>query len=429
VTVRWIAALAALVVVTMPCSASAAVFPFPSEHSSEISDGAAPPGEVGYFSEIDDGVAETFVATKNVNRAHLSLRLPYNSFSAVATWALEINGARVMTFDVDPALGVMSSLTALFAPITGPSYDVRLRLLSDDGTGGRQSLAFGSIELIDSLRPGARIDASSDVDGGPVEVRFSSPAADVVRFECSLDSAAFTPCASPVVYSSLSFGQHPFAVRAIDDAGNVGTPARRTLRPSSLASCPSGAATVQAGSVTTLKLGCVAYRGVLATSILKWPSLGMLGFIDQATQTVRYAAPRAAGMTSFSYRSPQTNLATFALTVRGPVGSGVRAGWHVADGYTKVRRLSVSSVPAWGAVSMRCLHKGCSYHRSWPAAASGHRALNLVGGLAHRRLKPGTVIQIRIAAPYATSAKVVRYTIRAHRQPLRTVTQPPRSKK
>jgi hypothetical protein len=88
----------------------------------------------------------------------------------------------------------------------------------------------------------------------------------------------------------------------------------------------------------------------------------------------------------------------------------------------------VTDVPAWATVTVRCLHEGCSYHRRWAATAATHKALNLLGPLAQRRLRPGTVVEVRIAAPYAT-AKVVRYTIRAHQLPRRTPAQPPRSKK
>jgi thrombospondin type 3 repeat protein len=45
-------------------------------------------------------------------------------------------------------------------------------------------------------------------------------------FACSLDSAAFGPCASPKIYSGLAVGSHTFSVRATDAAGNVdATPA------------------------------------------------------------------------------------------------------------------------------------------------------------------------------------------------------------
>jgi hypothetical protein len=414
VTVRWIAALAALVVVAMPGSAGAAVFPFPSEHSSVTV----------------DGVSDTFTATRNVTRAILLLQPSPNGVAASQTWALEIGPRRVATVDVPAGSSEPLSLDVSFSPITGPTYDVALLLLTDRQDGS-QTFATGSLELLDTLPPETHVDAGGSLPGGPLQVRFSSRSTDAVRFECSLDGSPFAQCVSPMSYAGLRVGPHPFLVRAIDDVGNVDpTPARWTARVTPGASCSNSGATVRAGTVTTLKLACNPFGAhIIATSIVRPPRLGALGAIDQARQVVSFTAPRVAGMTSFTYRDPTSNVGTFNLTISGPVGSDVSAGWRVARDHTTLRRLAVWSVPAWGTVTVRCLHKGCSYHRSWPAAASGHRALNLVAELAHRRLRPGTVVQIRIAAPYATAAKVVRYTIRAHRPPLRTMSQPPRSKK
>jgi hypothetical protein len=50
-------------------------------------------------------------------------------------------------------------------------------------------------------------------------------------FECSRDGGAFAACSSPQTYSGLAEGDHSFAVRALDPAGNVdATPAARAWK-------------------------------------------------------------------------------------------------------------------------------------------------------------------------------------------------------
>jgi len=51
----------------------------------------------------------------------------------------------------------------------------------------------------------------------------------VARFECRLDGASFSPCTSPLTYSSLALGRHTVEVCAIDTSNNADpTPARLT---------------------------------------------------------------------------------------------------------------------------------------------------------------------------------------------------------
>jgi hypothetical protein len=199
----WVAgAIAALLVVTAPGGARAAMFPFPSENSIVIGDGAAPPDEVGDFSSIGDGVSETFTASRNVNRAILSFQTPYNTLDAPLTWALEIGGKQVGRFQVPAVLAVPQSVDLSFPSVTGPTYQVTLRLLTDASSGAHSFGSGGawthSLELLDTRAPDTRIDGGSQVLDGPTEVRFSSSSTDVVRFECSLDHGPFVACVSPV---------------------------------------------------------------------------------------------------------------------------------------------------------------------------------------------------------------------------------------
>ncbi len=85
----------------------------------------------------------------------------------------------------------------------------------------------------DTTPPDTRID-SGPAEGAtaplPVSFTFSgTPSDDVARFECRLDTGAFSACsAGGITYGSLEAGHHQFAVRAIDAAGNGDqTPATR----------------------------------------------------------------------------------------------------------------------------------------------------------------------------------------------------------
>jgi hypothetical protein len=75
------------------------------------------------------------------------------------------------------------------------------------------------------------------IDGGPSgptadanpSFTFSSPL-DTARFACSLDDAAFAPCASPQSFTGLPDGAHVFRVRTEDESGVADpTPASRTF--------------------------------------------------------------------------------------------------------------------------------------------------------------------------------------------------------
>ena len=67
------------------------------------------------------------------------------------------------------------------------------------------------------------------VSGTTATATFSSPDADVARFECSLDSGPFVACTSPRAYTNLSPGSHRVRVRATDQVGNVGPAAERSF--------------------------------------------------------------------------------------------------------------------------------------------------------------------------------------------------------
>ena len=81
---------------------------------------------------------------------------------------------------------------------------------------------------VDNTAPETTITSPAPGSGAAVSFAFTASEAGAT-FACSLDSAAFTSCASPTSYSGLASGSHTFQVRATDTAGNTDqTPAGQT---------------------------------------------------------------------------------------------------------------------------------------------------------------------------------------------------------
>jgi probable HAF family extracellular repeat protein len=139
----------------------------------------------------------------------------------------------------DPAATFECSLDgAPFAPCHSPhpmtglalgSHTFRVRAVNDlEPESAPVQRTWTIVE--DNTPPHTTINqgTSGIVESSSAMFRFSSPDADVVRFECSLDGAEFTECSSPITYRKLSLGWHTIRVRAIDEAGNIDpTPATR----------------------------------------------------------------------------------------------------------------------------------------------------------------------------------------------------------
>jgi hypothetical protein len=71
-------------------------------------------------------------------------------------------------------------------------------------------------------------------------------------FECSLDGTLFAACSSPAPYSGLAVGEHEFAVRATDAAGNVDpSPATYTWQVEADTTPPQTTLAVVAPEITT----------------------------------------------------------------------------------------------------------------------------------------------------------------------------------
>ena len=126
-------------------------------------------------------------------------------------------------------------------------------LAGKTGTGGRLNVERALTADLDA--PTAAISSGPAQLSGSSSASFGFSASEAgAAFECRLDGATFAACNSPKQYGGLADGQHSFAVRAKDAAGNVGAPAEATWTIDtagpvvSITDGPSGSTTSRAAS-------------------------------------------------------------------------------------------------------------------------------------------------------------------------------------
>ncbi len=74
---------------------------------------------------------------------------------------------------------------------------------------------------VDATPPDTTISSGPAALSNVASAAFTFDSEPGAAFECRLDSAAFEPCATPAIVTALADGDHTFAARAIDAAGNV----------------------------------------------------------------------------------------------------------------------------------------------------------------------------------------------------------------
>jgi large repetitive protein len=96
-------------------------------------------------------------------------------------------------------------------------HAVSVRAIDLAGNVGSASYSW----TVDATPPETKIDSRPKARTTATSAVFTFSGGGSSRFECRLDSASFSRCASPRSYRRLAAGGHRFAVRAIDPAGNV----------------------------------------------------------------------------------------------------------------------------------------------------------------------------------------------------------------
>ncbi|HEY1734432.1 MAG TPA: VCBS repeat-containing protein, partial [Acidimicrobiales bacterium] len=206
--------------------------------------------------------------------------------------------------------------------------DVALANINDGTVGfffGSRGDFAGQTYVIDSTPPTATITAEPlpVMTGTTATFAFTGVdptsggvSAGVAGFEVSLDGAPFIPATSPTTFAGLSAGDHQFAVRAVDAAGNVGMPATYDWTVN-----PNAAPTVLGISLAAPAAALSDAGSVSFTVVFDGPVTGVAAsdFHPVLTGTIVTAAPIVVGSGD-----------TYTVTVPGIVGDGT-VGLQIVD--------------------------------------------------------------------------------------------------
>jgi hypothetical protein len=146
-----------------------------------------------------------------------------NQPSTNGTFAAATSGSGYRQWDVT---------TLVQAMVTGPNNGFLIRDASEGGSGREQQFhsrekGIDMPQLVITFAAADITPPETVIDSGPASstidtnASFSFSANETgATFQCALDGAPFTACASPANYTGLVVGAHTFAVQAIDLAGN-----------------------------------------------------------------------------------------------------------------------------------------------------------------------------------------------------------------
>jgi large repetitive protein len=138
--------------------------------------------------------------------------------TSTTTFAFSSAGATGFQCHVDATAFSQCSSGDPFGPYADGSHTFFVR--ASDAVGNVSSAA-SSQWTIDTVPPAVPTIGAHPNVVGTTTTTFTFSSAGATRFECHVDAAAFSPCASGGSFGPFADGSHTFFVRAFDAAGNV----------------------------------------------------------------------------------------------------------------------------------------------------------------------------------------------------------------
>ncbi len=189
------------------------------------------------FSVIASDAAGNHSSTSFTWTIHTTIPpAPHIDSAPPALW--NQNVAAFSFSDAQAGLNFLCQLDALgFSPCASPITYVGVpdgphtfSVIVSDPVSGRSSAAATYSWTVDTTPPSVSITGALGrvVIPAPSTFYFHGWSPDIAEYLCSVDGAAFSPCASPFTQLITTPGYHTFSVEAVDFAGNIGPAASTT---------------------------------------------------------------------------------------------------------------------------------------------------------------------------------------------------------
>ena len=162
--------------------------------------------------------------TINLTAPTISITSAINSFTNLTAQSISFTGTGVASFECQIDGGAYSACTSpkAYTGLTSAAHTFNVRGLTAAAVATSPVAVSWTVDTIAPTKPLLTADIGVTTTSTDVAMTFSSSDAGsgLASLQCSLDSAAYAACVSPLALSNLVDGAHAFNVRAYDKVGN-----------------------------------------------------------------------------------------------------------------------------------------------------------------------------------------------------------------
>lgn len=163
--------------------------------------------------------------TINLTAPTISITSMVSSFTNSSSQSISFTGSGVVSFECQLDGGAYAACTSpkAYTGLSSSAHTFNVRGITAQATATSPVAVSWTVDTVAPVKPVLVADIGVTTTSTAATMTFSSSDAGsgLASFQCSLDSAAYATCVSPLALSNLVDGVHTFNVRAYDKVGNV----------------------------------------------------------------------------------------------------------------------------------------------------------------------------------------------------------------